>query len=248
MERLDIDGDARRALAALRSGGVVILPHSCGYGMFGGDADAARRIFSTKQRGSHKRNTMLCDMDTQREVHRLGRRRQDMIEAIAVDYDLPLGAIAPFHADHPLLRGLGDDFLRGSTAQGTINLYCNPGPFPNALCALAREAGQAIFGSSANLTGSGQKFRVEEIQPEVRAIADLVVDHGLCRYHSYRRSATIINFAALEVVRIGCCYEQIADILKRHFDFDIPADPGLDRNPSGHLQEFALSNLETSAA
>ena len=45
----------------------------------------------------------------------------------------------------------------------------------------------------------------------------------------------------LEVVRMGACYEQIADILKRHFDWEIPADSGLGENPSGHLQEFALS-------
>lgn len=244
--RLDIDGEAREALRVLRDGGVVILPHLCGYGAFAGTAEAAERIFSTKQRGSHKRNTMLCDMDTQREVHRLDPRTQDMIEAIAVDYDLPLGAIAPYRPDHPLLRDLGDDLLKGSTAHGTINLYCNPGRFPNALCGLAREAGQVIFGSSANLTGSGQKFRVEEIQPEVRAVADLIVDHGLARYNVYRRSATIINFAKLEVVRIGCCYEQIADILARHFGVEIPADPGHASNPSGHLQEFALR--EASAA
>lgn len=238
--RLDIAGEARDALGILQSGGVVILPHLCGYGAFGGTEEAANRIFSTKQRGSHKRNTMLCDMDTQREVHVLDRRTQDMIEAIAVDYDLPLGAIAPYRTDHPLLRDLGDGLLKGSTAHGTINLYCNPGAFPDALCRLARDAGQVIFGSSANLTGSGQKFRVDEIQPEVKAIADMIVDHGLCRYHMYRRSATIINFAKLEVVRIGCCYEQIADILKRHFGVEIPADPGFADNPSGHLQEFAL--------
>jgi len=41
-------------------------------------------------------------------------------------------------------------------------------------------------------------------------------------------------------VRIGSCYELIADVLKRHFDVDLPADPGRKVNPSGHLNEFVF--------
>jgi tRNA A37 threonylcarbamoyladenosine synthetase subunit TsaC/SUA5/YrdC len=240
--RPDIAGDAQRALEVLQSGGVVMIPHACGYGMFGGTEESINRISSTKQRAGHKRNTMLCDMETQREVQVLDRRAQDMIEAIAVDYDLPLCTVAPYRTDHPLLKDLSSDLLKGSTANGTINLYCNAGFFPAELCKLARAANQVMFGSSANLTGTGQRFRVSDVQPEVRAIADLIIDYGLCRYHSYKRSATIINFTTLEVVRVGACYEQIADILKRHFDLEVPADPGLNDNPSGHLQEFALKD------
>jgi tRNA A37 threonylcarbamoyladenosine synthetase subunit TsaC/SUA5/YrdC len=209
--------------------------------LFGGTEESTNRIFSTKRRAGHKRNTMLCDIETQRELHDLDRRAQDMIEAVAVDYDLPLCAVAPYRADHPLLKNLTADMLKGSTANGTISLYFNAGIFPAELCKLARAANQIMLGSSANLTGTGQRFRVSDVQTEVRAIADLVIDYGLCRYHTYKRSATIINFAKLEVVRMGACYEQIADILKRHFDWEIPADPGLGENPSGHLQEFALS-------
>jgi hypothetical protein len=115
MQRLDITGDAQRALDTLQNGGVVLIPHACGYGLFGGTEESTNRIFSTKQRAGHKRNTMLCDIETQREVHDVDRRAQDMIEAIAVDYDLPLCAVAPYRADHPLLKNLTADMLKGST-------------------------------------------------------------------------------------------------------------------------------------
>jgi len=46
----------------------------------------------------------------------------------------------------------------------------------------------------------------------------------------------------MEVLRIGVCYDVIASALKRHFQVDMPADPGLESLPSGHLQEFALAN------
>ena len=244
-ERLDIPGDAARALDVLRGGGTVMLAHLCGYGMFAGTEAAAERIFNTKQRGGHKRNTLLAHVGLQREIHALDARTQNMVEAITVDYDLPLAAIAPYNADHPVLRDLTGTFLAGSTANGTINLFVNAGALANELSRQAHAVNQIILGSSANITGTGQKFRVEDVQPEVRAIADLIIDHGLGRYHHAKRSATIINFATYEVVRIGACYDQIADILKRHFDLDIPPDPGLGENPSGHLQEFALGDFRS---
>jgi hypothetical protein len=117
MQRLDITGDAQRALDTLQNGGVVLIPHACGYGLFGGTEESTNRIFSTKQRAGHKRNTMLCDMETQREVHDVDRRAQEMIEAIAVDYDLPLCAVAPYRTDHPLLKNLTADMLKGSNRE-----------------------------------------------------------------------------------------------------------------------------------
>ena len=41
----------------------------------------------------------------------------------------------------------------------------------------------------------------------------------------------------MEVVRIGSCYEVIADVLARHFGVELPPDPGLEALPSGHLRE-----------
>ena len=166
-----------------------------------------------------------------------------MIETIAFDHDLPLAAIAPYNPNHPFIKNLSSELLKGSTALGRINLFLNAGNFANELAALAHDAGQILIASSANLTGTGQRFRLADVQEEVRAIADLQIDYGLRKYHTYKRSATIINFATMEVVRMGACYEVIADILKQQFDVDIPPDPGLDENPSGHLQEFALKGL-----
>ena len=50
-------------------------------------------------------------------------------------------------------------------------------PF-HARIIVVREQGQPLFGSSANHTGTGVKFRAEDIQPEIRAAAALVVDRG----------------------------------------------------------------------
>ena len=67
-------------------------------------------------------------------------------------------------------------------------------------------------------------------------------DRIVRKYHTYQRSATILRFPTLEVVRIGTCYELISDVLKRQFGIELPADPGRDVLPSGHLREFELVN------
>jgi tRNA A37 threonylcarbamoyladenosine synthetase subunit TsaC/SUA5/YrdC len=242
MSILDTKGDARRIFDVLSHGGVAIIPNDAGYALMGGSAAAVQKIFETKRRGAHKRNAMLCAIETQRELHALDARSQAMIEAITQDFDLTLGAVAPYRADHPLMARLSGELLKGSTANGTVAMLLNAGPLFDDVCRLCREAVLPVFGSSANLTGTGPRFRVEDIQPEILAIADVVVDYGLRKHHVYQRSATILRFGNgdPECVRIGSCYGLIADVLRRHFRVTLPADPGLAANPSGHLQEFAL--------
>jgi len=242
MARLDIVGDARRAFDIIKNGGIAIWPNDVGYGMVGSSPAALQRIFETKRRGSHKRHAMLCSLETQRELHALDSRSQEIIEAITQDFNLPLGAIGPCRPDHPLLQKVDPDLLKASTANGTIGMLLNAGPIYTELCRLARDAVVPIFGSSANLSGSGPKFRAEDIEPEIKAVADVIIDYGLRKYHTYQRSATILRFPNLEVVRIGTCYELISDVLKRQFGIDLPIDPGRDALPSGHLREFELVN------
>ena len=123
-------------------------------------------------------------------------------------------------------------------------MLLNAGPFHKALTRLSREEVVPLFGSSANLTGTGTRFSVEEIPDELKQIADITIDYGLRRYHVYKRAGTLINFDTMEVVRIGACYELISGVLKRWFDVELPPDPGVDALPSGRLNEFALKNVE----
>ena len=242
--RLDIPGDARRTIDVIKKGGIALVPNDTGYAMCGASMDPLKKIYDTKRRGSHKRNAMAGDLETQRDLMTLGRREQAMVEALVVDHDLPIGVIGPFRADHPLLRKLDADAVKASTAVGTLGMLLNAGQFHKELTRLSREEVVPLFGSSANLTGTGTKFRVEDVQPELREIADITIDYGLRRYHVYRRAGTLINFSTMEVVRIGACYELIAGVLERWFDIELPADPGVDALPSGHLNEFALKNVE----
>lgn len=229
MHQPDIRDDAARAFAVLRDGGIAILPMSVGYSAIGGSAAALQRIFETKQRTDSKLNAMLGDMELHRELHVLAPKGWDVARAIVEDYDLPLGAIAPARMDHPILRNMEAAALDRSSHGGTVLMLLNAGPFHGEICRLSREAQHPLFGSSANLSLSGTKFRVEDIEPELLAIADIVIDHGLRTYHLYQGSSTLLNLETFEVVRYGACFELIADVLARHFDVRLPPPP------DGHL-------------
>jgi len=222
MSLFDIAGDAQRAFAVLQHGGAAIVPHSIGYAALGGSAATLRRIFEAKRRGPAKRNAMVANLAIQSEVQQCTPRGRDIVRAIVEDYDLPLGCIAPCRLDHPMLAALDAETLAASTRKGTVAMLLNAGHFHAELTRLSHDALFPLFGSSANLSLSGTKFRVEDIEPQIIVIADIVIDHGQQRYHFYRASSTLLDVETLEVVRFGSCYADIAYVLKRHFSVELP--------------------------
>jgi hypothetical protein len=234
---LDIAGDAQRVVATVKAGGVAIIPMDVGYAGIGGCLAALMRFFHAKGRGAHKRNAMLGNLDLHDDLHVLDARGKAMVRMLIEDYDLPVAVVAGFHQSHPLLQALGAEALAASTDGGTLAMLLNAGVFLGAVTREATAQGQPLFGSSANLTGTGTRFRATDVQPEILGVADVVVDYGLMKFHQYRRSSTMIDFRTIEVVRIGSCYELIAEALKRHFGVELPPDPGLEALPSGHLRE-----------
>lgn len=224
MTVLDIKGDARRAFDTLKSGGIAIFPVDVGYTIAGGSQASLQRIFKAKGRAPTKLNAMVGDMAIHRSLHRLDDRASAMVAAVTEEYNLPLGVIAPYDANHPLMKRLDSESLAGSSKDGTVAMLVNAGPFHAELSRLSREEEFPIFGSSANLTNTGTKFRVQDIPLELSSIAGTIIDYGLRKYHRYQRSATLIDFRTMTVVRKGSCYELIADVLDRHFSVQLPAD------------------------
>jgi tRNA A37 threonylcarbamoyladenosine synthetase subunit TsaC/SUA5/YrdC len=218
----DLDGDARRAFDTLKAGGIAIVPNDIGYSILGGDGPALRRIFEAKGRAASKLNAMVGNADIHRELHMCTQRGRDIVAAITEDYDLPLGCIAPCRIDHPLLRVLPTDAIAASTLNDTLVILLNAGRFHAAITRLSFLEGHPLFGSSANRSLSGTKFTAEAIEPDITAIADVIVDHGLQKYHTYGASSTLLNVETLEVVRVGSCYNTIRYVLERHFGVILP--------------------------
>ncbi len=228
-ELFDFAADAARAFAALEQGGIAIVPNTIGYSVLGGSPAALRRIFAAKGRQASKRNALVANAAWQRDLHVCSVRGREIVAAVTGDYDLPLGCIAPYRVDHPAILATDPESVRDSSSGDTMAMLLNAGPFHAALTARSHQAQRLLFGSSANLTLSGTRFCVEDIQPEILALADVVIDHGLQRFHPYAASSTLLNVETLQVVRHGSCFADIAYILRRHFGLTLAPDPQASR-------------------
>ena len=213
--RYNIEDDAARAFAVLRDGGIAILPMDVGYSLIGGSKAALELIFRTKGRTSDKLNAMIGNQAIHEAIHEIDQRANDVVQALTADAGLPLGVIAPCDTSHQLLNVID---LEGSNKDGTVALLMNAGNFHDAISRLSLEHGHPLFGSSANRSLQGTKFRVEDIEPEILDIADIVIDHGLRKYHPYGASSTLLDVTNMVVIRQGACFELIVDVLRRRFD------------------------------
>ena len=212
-----IQHDAVKAFDVIVNGGIGILPMDIGYSLIGGSSDALMRIFNAKGRAIGKLNALVGDLTLADELLHLTPQSRELLHLLTATYDLPLGAIAPCDMSHPLVKALDDRTRQMSVRDETIVLLVNAGPFHAAISRLSYEAKHLLIGSSANLSNTGTKFRVTDIEPEILNIADVIVDHGLRKYHLYGRSSTLLNVETFEVVRHGACFDLIADVVQRHY-------------------------------
>ena len=226
MPVIDPKADALRVFATLENDGIAIIPLDVAYAIFGGSGDAIRRIFEAKGRSFTKPNGMLADFELFSELHIVGERERAIVAAVTQDYGLPLSVVAPFRGDHPIFKSVDAFAMERSTKVGTLDLLLNSGPLATELARLSRERGRPVLGSSANRSLSGSKFRLEDVDAEVRAVAAIEIDYGLARYANPRAiSSTIIDLKTFQVHRYGVCFDQIADILKRWFGIELAPMP-----------------------
>lgn len=182
---------------------------------------------------------MIGSWALHKEVHVLPPREAGMTKLLVHDLNLPLGLVAPFKEDHVMIQKLGPETLARSSVEGTLAMLVNGGQLMDEIARLALESGQPVMGSSANLTGKGTKALVEDIEPEIVAAADIVINYGRMKYSTPRTSSTMIDFKDVRLLRYGAYFDVIKDALKRFYGIDIPEDPGKDVLFSGHAIEAA---------
>ncbi|MBI3068019.1 MAG: Sua5/YciO/YrdC/YwlC family protein [Betaproteobacteria bacterium] len=189
----DVGRDAQRVFDVICGGGVAIIHLDVAYAILGRTEAAVRRIYAAKERSFAKPTGIVGNLALHRELHVLGEREWEIVRAITQDHDLPLAVIAPYRRDHPFLRKLEPFVLDNATRDGTLNILINAGELRDRIAALSIERDTPVVGSSANASLTGSKFRLQDVDPAVRAIADIEVDYGLSKYHNPEgRSSTMI--------------------------------------------------------
>jgi tRNA A37 threonylcarbamoyladenosine synthetase subunit TsaC/SUA5/YrdC len=156
MTRPDIKADAQRVFDVLKAGGAAICPADVGYAIMTCNPKALEKIFMTKQRGAHKRHAMIGSYAVHKDVHVMEPQHQEIVDHLVNDLDLPLGIIARFKADHPMIKNIDAVTMEASTVGGAISILTNAGAFQDELTRLTLAANLPILGSSANLSGTGE--------------------------------------------------------------------------------------------
>jgi tRNA A37 threonylcarbamoyladenosine synthetase subunit TsaC/SUA5/YrdC len=217
----DVVAQSKELLDVIAGGGVAILPLDVAYAIVGNSEDSIRRIFTAKNRSFEKPSGMFSNYDLLDEIQIMETWKKKIVRAVIFDNDLPMSTVAPFHADHPMFKNVAPFTLQNSTKLGTIDMLLNAGAFHNEMTKQSRERVMPVFGSSANTSLQGSKYRLEDIEEPVRAAGDMLVDGGQSKYHNAEgHSSTIIDFTTFKTVRIGVCYDRICEIFLK-FDVNL---------------------------
>lgn len=223
----DPQADAVTLMDAVLAGGLAIIPLDVAYGIVGAREEAIRRLFSAKQRSYEKPSGCFANLELTETLHELPADRRLMIRTIIEKHRLPFSVVAPFRADHPLVRAVDPFVLQSSTKAGTMDMLLNAGILHDAVAAEGVRRGRLVFGSSANTSLQGSKYTLAEIEAPVRASAAISFDYGRSKYaNAEGRSSTIIDFRAFDVVRVGVCFDALQAIFANEFGVSLRV-PGM---------------------
>jgi tRNA A37 threonylcarbamoyladenosine synthetase subunit TsaC/SUA5/YrdC len=210
-----LDTEVGEVLDALARGGVAIVPLDVAYAIIAMREAGIRRIFDAKNRSYEKPSGMFGNPSLSREIHLMDAGRHALVENLVRDFGLPFSVVAPFRADHPLFADVDPFVVQSSTRVGTLDMLINAGHVHEAIVRLSRERGAPVFGSSANTSLAGSKYRYADIEENVRRAADIALDHGRSRYANPQgRSSTIVDFRDFSVVRVGVCFNELQEAFK----------------------------------
>lgn len=213
-----LEGDVRKLLDRLYGGGVGIVPLDVAYAIVGSCEGAIRRIFQAKNRSYEKPSGLIANVQMSEEIHILPEEKRSMIREMISEEKLPFSVVAPFRSAHSFFSRVDPFVMQNSTKAATLDMLLNAGEVHDELARQSWMAGRPVFGSSANTSLKGSKYRVEDIESGVRGAADIILDYGQSKYANPEgRSSTIINFSDFSVIRVGVRFDQLSDAFKRRF-------------------------------
>lgn len=213
-----VRADANALLDVLADGGVAIAPLDVAYAILAATTQGVRRIFDAKQRSYEKPSGMFGNFAMSRQLHVMAKEKHAMVREMVEAVGLPFSVVAPFREAHPVLQNVDPFVLQSSSKAGTLDMLLNAGHLHDVIAHESWEREMPVFGSSANLSLSGSKYRLEDIDDVVRAAADIAFDYGLSQYANHQgRSSTIVDFRDFSVIRVGVRFDALRRAFKDRF-------------------------------
>jgi tRNA A37 threonylcarbamoyladenosine synthetase subunit TsaC/SUA5/YrdC len=213
-----LHSDIARLFDALAAGGIGIVPLDVAYAVVATMPSGIRRIFEAKRRSYDKPSGMFGNWRMSREIHVMDEQRHAMVREIVEAERIPFSVVAPFRADHLLFAAVDPFVMQNSSKGGTLDMLLNAGQFHDAIAEGSVARGTAVFGSSANLSLTGSKYRYQDIDQPIRDAAAVHFDYGQSKYaHRDGLSSTIIDFTDFSVIRVGHCFDRLKTAFATRF-------------------------------
>lgn len=164
------DGVISRAATVIKSGGVVLFPAKCLYGLAADAMDrrAVERVFQIKHRP--RTNPLLVLINDEKDLASLVKEIPASARAL-MDRFWPGDVTIVFHGCEELPKAL-------TAGTGKIGIRMPQHPVARAL---VRKAGVPVTGTSANFSGTEGCNAVSLIDMELLEQVDMVLDSGVLR-------------------------------------------------------------------
>jgi tRNA A37 threonylcarbamoyladenosine synthetase subunit TsaC/SUA5/YrdC len=187
-----------------------LLPTDIGYGLIACAEQAVARIYALKGRPLAKASVVVANAAIQADVavYRDARMR-DWVARVSAHS--PLAVINAIRPESRLLRNAAPYVFEQATVNGTIATFHNAGLLVTRIAQLAFADGRLVVGSSANLSSTGNNYRLDDVPLSMRAGVDCFIDLGVARYENPDKLATtLLDLTTGTFRRKGVHSERIA--------------------------------------
>lgn len=199
----NIDFEAHQLYTLLADGGLALTRTSTGYGLVAMRSDAVRRIYALKGRAAVKPCVTVATMTILDDIAKPldADMRQWLIGAAA---RWPMALINELNPASKLLASW-EPFVRAQcTKVDTIATFFGVGDLVARAADIAYQHGELLVGSSANRSGTGNNYTIEDVPEEMRTLVDRVFDFGATHVSAEGKLASSI----LDLTRGGIFQRQ----------------------------------------
>ena len=205
-------------------GGIGIVPLDVAYAICATRETAIKRIFRAKNRSYEKPSGMLANISISQAVHCMADWKHELVAGLVKEDQIPFSVVAPFQSNHRFFSNVEPFVLASSTKAGTLDMLLNAGQFHDEIARQSWQRQIPVFGSSANTSLAGSKYRYLEVEAPVREAADVYFDYGRSVYANEQgRSSTIVDFRDFSVLRVGAEFDRVAAAFKSRGNIELSA-------------------------
>ncbi len=212
-----LKADVALLLDTIAAGKVAIAPLDVAYSVNACTEAGIRAIYAAKKRSYEKPGGLFANVAMSRAIHIMEEWKHDLAETLVREENIPFSIVAPFRVRHEFFSRTEPFVMASSTRAGTMDMLLNAGQFHNEIARQSWQRGVPVFGSSANTSLEGSKYRYADIEAPVREAASVYFDYGTSRYANPQgHSSTIIDFRDFSVIRVGVVFDRVAAAFHRH--------------------------------